>query len=99
MRVVNERFNLLSAYKGYVSQTGAYQTDETLMNVWRWYARRFGVEPDERIHEAEQCVRLTTARHYAFVRHTVDVTLCSVRRGTRVYFDQTLYLRSEFSAK
>ncbi|MGQ0600401.1 MAG: hypothetical protein ACT4QE_01740 [Anaerolineales bacterium] len=98
IRVVSERFNLLSADKGHISQAGVYQTDADVTSVWRWYARQFNVEPEYGINP-NPCMRLTTARHYAFVRHTVEVTLCSVRRGTRVYFDQTVFLRPEFSTR
>ena len=93
MRVVSERFNLLSVYEGYISQEGVYETGDDVMSVWRWYAGQFGVEPEGGMNAEGRCVRLATAKQYALLWRTIEVRLCSAARGTRVFFNQAVYLR------
>jgi len=93
MHVVSEHFNLLSAYEGYIRQEGVYETGDDVMNVWRWYAKQFGVEPTGGMNAEGRCVQLSIAKQYALLWRTIEVRLCSVARGTRVFFNQTVYLR------
>jgi len=98
MRVVSERFNLLSAYKGYVSQAGVYQTDGEVLTVWRWYAKHLGVEPEEGMGMEGECVRLTNATQLTWIRRTVVVRLCPARHGTQVFATQSVSFAYPMSA-
>ncbi|MGQ0601184.1 MAG: hypothetical protein ACT4QE_05750 [Anaerolineales bacterium] len=63
-----------------------------VMSIWRWYGRQFKVEPQSGMNPEGGCIRLTTTDH-ALIRLTTEVMLCSVTHSTRVYFNQTVYLR------
>ena len=93
MRIVSERFNLLSFYKGHISQEGVYQTEDELTKVLAWYVGRYKIEPEQDMYTQGQCVRLAKVNRYVLIQHTVVVMLCSAARGTQVFLNQTVYLR------
>lgn len=98
MRVVSNHLNLLSVSNGYISQEAIYQTDEGLMTVWRWYARRFKVEPEKGVGEEGHCVTLANTTQLIFVRRTVVARLCLVSHGTLVFVAQTMHFAYPMSA-
>ncbi len=93
MHIVSEHFNLLSFYKGYISQDSVYQTDDELTHVTAWYAGRYQIEPEHGMYTQGQCVRLARVDYYILIRPTVVVMLCSMTHGTQVFFNQTVYLQ------
>ncbi|MGQ0600402.1 MAG: hypothetical protein ACT4QE_01745 [Anaerolineales bacterium] len=99
MRVSDTHFDLLSTYKGYASQASVYQTEDDVMDVWRWYVQHFDVAPKYGMGGEGQCVRLDKMEQTLFLGRTVLVTLCSEAQGTQVFFNQMIYLPSNFPAR
>ena len=92
-------FNWRSVHKGYVSQEAVYQTGDEVMNVWRSYARQFGVKPTGGMNAEGRCVELTKTDELVFFRRTVTARLCAITHGTQIFFNQVLYMpfRLDFS--
>jgi hypothetical protein len=92
VRAANERVNLADLHRDYFTSAGTYYTDAKLRPVWRWYATRYDVVPEEGIGAQDHCVTLSRARRFAIVEHTSAVMLCSVPHGTLASVNHVVYL-------
>ncbi|MGQ0603378.1 MAG: hypothetical protein ACT4QE_16975 [Anaerolineales bacterium] len=99
LRISDTHFDLRSADKGYISRASVYQTDADVMSVWRWYARQFDVAPKDGMGAEGQYVMLEKIEQAILLLRTIGVRVCPVESGTRVVFNQTVYLRPDFSVR
>ena len=89
--VGEQKFGLLSVSEGRISQASTYRTQSGLYDVWEWYYEHYGIELlDQSFDRRAQCLSATHTGQYLFVQREVNATICSRRRGTMVYVNQTI---------
>ena len=89
------RFDLISALDGRISQSGNYWTSADRRYVSRWYSGVLGLEtpPDDIANTREGCLTAVGTQRLAFVRRSIQTTLCARPSGTSIFVYQTVYLR------
>lgn len=88
--LLSRQIRVFPSFQPYIQQIDIYQSDADVIFAWHAIARQYSVTPAGGVGPENACVVLSKTLNRFFVRYTLNVTLCVVEGGTRMFFQRTL---------